>query len=140
MIKNKITFNDYYSVLFNNTKPIKSQFGFRSKNHDVYTEKINKIALSTNDDKRIQCADKITTYPYGYYDISEITEDNSDNTVNIDIIKDPTANIKNIDDIIVDDKNIDDTNVNTKNIDDTHVNTENIKYIELIVDTNSTYR
>ena len=123
MIKNKITFNDYFNVLFNNTKPIKSQFGFRSKNH-VYTEKINKIALSTNDDKRIQCADKITTYPYGYYDI----------------IKDPTANIKNIDDIIVDDKNIDDTNVNTKNIDDTHVNTENIKYIEVIVDTNSTYR
>ena len=31
----------------------------------VHTEKINKIALSNNDDKRIQTTDKITTYPYG---------------------------------------------------------------------------
>ena len=27
--------------------------------------KINKIALSSNDDKRLQTSDKITTYPYG---------------------------------------------------------------------------
>ena len=31
----------------------------------VYTEQINKIALSSNDDKRLQTFDKITTYPYG---------------------------------------------------------------------------
>ena len=31
----------------------------------VYTEEINKIALSSNDDKRLQTFDKITTYPYG---------------------------------------------------------------------------
>ena len=30
----------------------------------MYTEKINKVALSNNDDKRF---DKITTYPYGTY-------------------------------------------------------------------------
>ena len=29
------------------------------------TEQINKIALSSNDDKRLQTFDKITTYPYG---------------------------------------------------------------------------
>ena len=28
-------------------------------------EEINKIALSSNDDKRLQTFDKITTYPYG---------------------------------------------------------------------------
>ena len=28
-------------------------------------KKINKIALSSNNDKRIQTFDKITTYPYG---------------------------------------------------------------------------
>ena len=29
------------------------------------TEEVNKIALSSNDDKRLQTFDKITTYPYG---------------------------------------------------------------------------
>ena len=28
-------------------------------------EEINKIALSSNDDKRLQTFDKITSYPYG---------------------------------------------------------------------------
>ena len=31
----------------------------------MYKEEINKIALSSNDDKRLQTFDKITTYPYG---------------------------------------------------------------------------
>ena len=31
----------------------------------MYTKEINKIALSSNDDKRLQTFDKITTYPYG---------------------------------------------------------------------------
>ena len=31
----------------------------------VYSEQINMIALSSNDDKRLQTFDKITTYPYG---------------------------------------------------------------------------
>ena len=33
--------------------------------HNVYTEEINKIALSSNNDKRLQTFDNITTYPYG---------------------------------------------------------------------------
>ena len=45
---------------------IKSQQRFISKGHDVCTENINKIALSSNDDKRIVSSDKITSYPYGY--------------------------------------------------------------------------
>ena len=31
----------------------------------MFTEEVNKIALSSNDDKRIQTFDKVTTYPYG---------------------------------------------------------------------------
>ena len=33
--------------------------------HKVYKEEVNKIALSSNDDKRIQTFDRVTTYPYG---------------------------------------------------------------------------
>ena len=47
---------------------LKSQQRFISKKHDVYTESINKIALSNNDDKRIVSSEKITSYPYGYKD------------------------------------------------------------------------
>ena len=31
----------------------------------MYTEEVNKIAISSNDDKRLQTSDRITTYPYG---------------------------------------------------------------------------
>ena len=31
----------------------------------MYTEEVNKIALSSNDDKRIQTFHRVTTYPYG---------------------------------------------------------------------------
>ena len=37
----------------------------KMKKWSVYIEQINKIALSSNDDKRLQTFDKITTYPYG---------------------------------------------------------------------------
>ena len=33
---------------------------FRSHRHEVYTEKVNKIALSTDDDKREILEDKVT--------------------------------------------------------------------------------
>ena len=52
---------------------LKSQQRFKSENYEVYTENINKIALSNNDDKRIVALDKITSYPYGY--CSEVGED-----------------------------------------------------------------
>ena len=31
----------------------------------MYTEEVNNIALSSNDDKRLQTFDRVTTYPYG---------------------------------------------------------------------------
>ena len=65
MIKKMIKFNDYKNCL-NGEVILKSQQRFISKGHDVYTENINKIALSSNDDKRLIASDKITSYPYGY--------------------------------------------------------------------------
>ena len=39
---------------------------FKSEANNVYTEEVNKIALSSNDDKRLQTLDTIITYPYWY--------------------------------------------------------------------------
>ena len=58
-------FENYKDCLFNNKTVYRSQERFKSYYHDVYTEEVNKIALSSNDDKRLQTSDKITTYPYG---------------------------------------------------------------------------
>ena len=44
---------------------LKSKQRFKSERHDVYTEEVNKIALSSIDDKRLQTFDRITSYPYG---------------------------------------------------------------------------
>jgi len=35
--------------------------------HDVYTEEVNKVALSADDDKRIIMKDLISTLAYGHY-------------------------------------------------------------------------
>ena len=37
----------------------------RGERQNIFTKKINKIALSSNDDKRIQSIDSIETYAYG---------------------------------------------------------------------------
>ena len=65
VIKKMIKFNDYEKCLLNDEAISNSQQRFISKKHDVYTENINKIALSSDDDKRIVSSDKITSYPYG---------------------------------------------------------------------------
>ena len=59
MIKN------YKCCLFNDKTILKSQQRFKSDCLNVYIEEINKIALSSDDNKRLQTFDKITTYPYG---------------------------------------------------------------------------
>ena len=66
VVKKMLRFDDYKKCLFSNGKELKSQQRFKSENHSVYTENINKIALSCDDDKRIVTSDRITSYPYGY--------------------------------------------------------------------------
>ena len=59
-----LKFNDYNDCLFKNRIILKSQQWFKSESHCRYTEEINKIALNSNDDKKLQTFDRITTYPY----------------------------------------------------------------------------
>ena len=65
IIKHRIKFKDYKDSVFENKTILRLQLRFKSNLHIVYTEEVNKIAISRNDDKRLQTFDKITTYPYG---------------------------------------------------------------------------
>ena len=63
-IKRILKFNDYKNYLLSNEITLKSQQRFKSQAHNLYTEEINKITLSSNDDKKLQTFDRITSYPY----------------------------------------------------------------------------
>ena len=65
VIKRRLMFENYKDSLFNNKTILKSKLRFKSDHHNVYTEEVNKIALNSNDDKRLQTFDRVTTYPYG---------------------------------------------------------------------------
>ena len=56
---------NYKGSLLNDNTTLRSQLRFKSDHHDVYTVEVNKIALSSNDDKRLQTFDRVKTYPYG---------------------------------------------------------------------------
>ena len=51
--KRGLMVKNYKDCLFNDKTILKSQQRFKKDHHNVYTEQINKIALSVNDDKRL---------------------------------------------------------------------------------------
>ena len=65
VIKRELMFENYKDCLLNDKIILNSQQRLKSDHHNVYTEEINKIAFSSNDDKRLQTSDRIKTYPYG---------------------------------------------------------------------------
>ena len=56
MIKN------YIDCMLNDKIIVKSQQRFKSYYQNVYTDQISKMALSSNDDQRLQTFNKIATY------------------------------------------------------------------------------
>ena len=67
-------FENYKDCLFNDKTVYRSQERFKSYYHTVYTEEVNKIALSSNDDKRLQISDKITIYSHGTNELMMINK------------------------------------------------------------------
>ena len=55
---------------------LKTQKIFKSKRHNIFTEEVSKVALSSNDHKIMQSIDLIETYAYGTSDdlVSKIDE------------------------------------------------------------------
>ena len=69
VIAQRIKFDDYKKCLFGGGKQYRRMYNIRSDKHEVFTEELNKIALSADDDKRIIQSDKIHTLAYGHYEL-----------------------------------------------------------------------
>ena len=65
IVKQELMFKNFKDCLFNNKTVYRSQRRFKSDHHNLYAEEVNKMAPSSNDDKRLQTFDRVTTYPYG---------------------------------------------------------------------------
>ena len=61
VVKWSIIHEDYKECLFTGKKQLRNMNIIRSHNHEVYTEEVNKVALSPNDDKRYILEDKVHT-------------------------------------------------------------------------------
>ena len=63
VIKKMLTFENYEDAVLRKNTISRSQLRFKSDCHNVCTEEVNKIAISYDDDKRIQTYDGVATYP-----------------------------------------------------------------------------
>ena len=64
IIKREFMFENYKDCLFNGEAILKSQQRFKYDYHKVYTEEVNKIALSSDGDKRLQTFKRVSLYQY----------------------------------------------------------------------------
>jgi hypothetical protein len=67
VVEKTITHDDYRDCLFNGTEHMRKMKLIRSYKHDLYTEEVNKVALSGDDDKRVVQEDGVHTLAYGHY-------------------------------------------------------------------------
>ena len=65
VIQRRLMYDNFTDCLFNNKIILKSQRRFKSDYHEVHTDEVNKITLSSNDDKILQTLDRVTTYLHG---------------------------------------------------------------------------
>ena len=70
--KRSIQFDDYRECLFSRKGQHRKINVIRSHCHEIYTEEINKIALSSDDDKRIIMTDGIHTLAYGHKNLKTL--------------------------------------------------------------------
>ena len=65
VIKKQISFDDYKECLFSKKPQMRKMNVIRSHQHEIFSETVNKIALSADDDKRIILDDGISTLALG---------------------------------------------------------------------------
>ena len=66
VVRKNITFGDYKKCLFDKKEMYRTMNVIRSHKHEVYTEEVNKVALSCEDDKRTILEDNIHTLAIGH--------------------------------------------------------------------------
>ena len=64
--KRSIQFDDYRECLFKRKEQNRKMNVIRCLSHEIYTDEINKIALSSDDDERVIMAAGIHTLAYGH--------------------------------------------------------------------------
>ena len=69
VVKKSITHEDYKKCLTDQKPQLRKMNVIRSYKHDIFTEEVNKVALSANDDKRYILEDGINTLALGHYKI-----------------------------------------------------------------------
>ena len=69
VVRNSITHDDYKNCLFTGTEQPRKMNVIKSKKHDIYIEEVNKVALSSNDDKRHLLEGQTDTLALGHYRI-----------------------------------------------------------------------
>lgn len=70
VVKRRISIDDYKNTLFNGTIEKRTQTTIQSKDHLLHTIKRRKIALKSNDDKRVE-VENFCTLPYGHWRLEE---------------------------------------------------------------------
>jgi hypothetical protein len=67
VVEKTLTIDDYRDALLNQNNIYRTMNIIRSVNHNIFSQEINKLALSSYDDKRYVLDDKINTLAYGHY-------------------------------------------------------------------------
>ena len=71
VVESSITHEDYKTCLITGKELLRKQNIIRRYEHDMYTEEVNKVALSANDDKRYILKDGMHTLAWGHYKIKD---------------------------------------------------------------------
>ena len=72
VVVTSITHEDYKTCLRTGKEQLRKQNILRSYEHEVYTEEVNKVALSAQDDKRYILSDGVHTLAWGHYKIKDL--------------------------------------------------------------------
>ena len=72
VVESSISHEDYKTCLLTGKEQLRKQNILRSYNHEVYTEEVNKVALSALDDKRYILKDGVHTLAWGHYKIKDL--------------------------------------------------------------------
>ena len=70
--KRSIQCDDYRECLFSRKEQHRKMNVIRSHCHEIYTEEIHKIALSSDDNKRVIMADEIHNLAYGHTNLKTL--------------------------------------------------------------------